>query len=380
MTVDARARTLRITIAAAWILGLASSWRLWTASRLFPLAPVSDALPRLDPPLDLVIFALFIALLLVSAIRPSARIPAIAALALAVALALQDQMRWQPWFYLYVAMFAASVSLPAAGALDTCRTILASTYVWSGLQKLNATFVRQTWPDVVASLHGVLPRAMARPPAGMALVIPAIEILAGLGLLTRRFRTPAVALAIITHAAILTTLVGSRENTVVWPWNAAMIVLVVILFWRNTVTRARDLILPPALFQRGTIVLFGLMPALSFAGRWDAYLSFALYSGNTYQAVIYMNPPTLYDLPPEVRPAIWQQTQPFFLDINRWAYQELNVPAYPEPRIYRLVTERVCQWSGDADGVKLRVLGPPNILTGARASELYDCQHLAGPP
>lgn len=376
MTANVRARALRLTIAVAWMLGLALSWRLWMASRLFPLAPVSDTLPRIDPPLDVAVFATLVGLLAAVAIRPRARAPAIAALALAVVLGLLDQTRWQPWSFLDAAMLAACVSLPDEGALDACRAILALTYVWSGLQKVNATFVHQTWPDVVASLHAVLPAALARPPAALVLTIPAIELLAGLGLMTRRFRAPAVALAIITHAAILATLILSRENTVVWPWNAEMIVLVIMLFWRDSATSARDLVLPRPLFQRAIVVVFGILPALSFAGLWDAYLSFALYSGNTYQAVMYMSPATVYALPPEIRPAIWQQTPPFFLDINRWAYQELNVPAYPEPRVYRVVADRVCQWGNDADGLKLRILAPPNPLTGARASEVYDCSHL----
>jgi hypothetical protein len=237
--------------------------------------------------------------------------------------------------------------------------------------------VRQTWPDIAASLHSVVPWLGSGPPSTLALLVPAIEILTGLGLLTRRFRAPAVALAVLTHAAILTLLIRSGENKVVWPWNAAMVVIVVILFWRNRETRARDLLLPRPPFQRVVVTLFGILRVLSFAGFWDAYLSAALYSGNTYQAVMYMDPSTVYVLPPEIRPAIWQQSRPFFLDINRWAYQELNVPAYPEPRVYRVVAERVCQWTDDAEGVKLRILAPPNPFTGARTSELYDCQHLS---
>jgi hypothetical protein len=345
------------------------------SSRLYPLAPAIDALPRVGPPFDGILLTVFIALLLAAAVRPQARAVAIAALALAAALALMDQTRWQPWFYTYAVMFTACLVLRAEGALNGSRAIVALTYLWSGLQKLNANFVRQTWPDITASLQGPLPWLHARPT--LALIVPAIEILTGLGLLTRRFRRPAVALAVLTHMVILTVLIGSGENTVVWPWNAAMSVMVVILFWGDHETRARDLLLPRPLFQRALVALFGILPALSFAGLWDAYLSAALYSGNTYQAVIYLNPSTVHVLPADIRPAIWQESPPFFLDINRWSYQELNVPAYPNPRVYRVVAERVCQWTDDAEGVKLRILAPPNPFTGARASELYDCLHLA---
>src|SRR5262249_46305749 len=137
MTAEVRLRAVKTTIVLAWGCGLAMSWRLWTASRLFPLAPISDALLRLEPPLDAVCFGTLLVLLLAVAIRPGSRAIPIAALAVAVPLGLLDQTRWQPWFYQYVVMLAACVWLKAEPALDTCRTIVALTYVWSGLQKLN---------------------------------------------------------------------------------------------------------------------------------------------------------------------------------------------------------------------------------------------------
>jgi hypothetical protein len=375
MTAEVRLRAVKTTIALAWVCGLALSWRLWTASRLFPLAPISDALPSLDPPLDVIGFGTLIALLLATAIRPGSRVILIAALAFAVPLALLDQTRWQPWLYQYVVMLAACARLRPERALDACRAIVALTYLWSGLQKLNATFVQETWPEFARAVVTVVPAASRLPPA-FVLMIPAVEILTGVGLLTRRFRTPALAVALITHATILTLLLSSRENTVVWPWNAAMVVFVGLLFWRERDASARDLLLPRPALQRAVVLLFGVLPALSFAGLWDSYLSAALYSGNTHQAVIYMNPSTIQTLPRAIHSHIWRRTEPFFLDINRWAYGELNVPAYPEPRVYRVVAERVCQWGDDAIDIKLLIFAKPNPLTGARASELYDCDHL----
>ena len=368
--------TLRRTIAVGWLLGLALSWRLWTASRLFPLAPVSDALPRIDPPLDGVVFAVLVALLLAVVARPRARVPAMAVLAIVAALAMLDQTRWQPWAYQYFVMLAACVWLPADGAADACRTIVAFTYVWSGLQKVNVTFVRQTWPDLMAALHGALPGILPRPSAPLALLIPAVEVIAGLGLLTRRFRTPAAALALLTHAVILMALIRLGANTVVWPWNLAMIVFVLTLFWRNRVTAARDLLIPRRHFHRAIVVLFGVLPALSFVRLWDSYLSMALYSGNTYKAAIEMEPGTAETLPAEIRPAIRQLAVPFVLDVKGWAYRELNVPGYPEPRVYRAVAQRVCEWGRGAEDLTLKILAPPHPLTGARAAASYDCRHL----
>ncbi|PYX92637.1 MAG: hypothetical protein DMG67_06265, partial [Acidobacteria bacterium] len=104
------------------------------------------------------------------------------------------------------------------------------------------------------------------------------------------------------------------------------------------------------------------------------------YSGNTDQAVIYVSPSVIDHLPAAIRPHIWQSSQPFFLDINRWVYGELNVPVYPEPRIYRRVAEQICTLAGNSSDIRLRILKKPNPFSGLRKSEYYDCDHLDAIP
>ncbi|HKY44373.1 MAG TPA: hypothetical protein VJM50_14900, partial [Pyrinomonadaceae bacterium] len=71
---------------------------------------------------------------------------------LAGLLSLFDQTRWQPWFYQLIFMLLG-LGLFAwkrperknnAVALNVCRLIILCTYFWSGLQKLNVTFIRET--------------------------------------------------------------------------------------------------------------------------------------------------------------------------------------------------------------------------------------------
>jgi len=155
-----------------------------------------------------------------------------------------------------------------------------------------------------------------------------------------------------------------------------MSLFVVILFWRDETTGPRQILMVNKGFPTLVLLLFGIMPAFSLLDRWDSYLSAALYSGNTTQAVIYVSPGVMARLPASIRPHVWQSTQPFFLDINRWSYGELDVPVYPEPRIYRKVAERICSYTGDSPDVRLRIKGKPNPLTGARKSAYYDCDHL----
>jgi len=151
---------------------------------------------------------------------------------------------------------------------------------------------------------------------------------------------------------------------------------VVILFWQNKESGVRRILSPKHPFHVLVLILFGLLPVLSFSGVWDSYLSLALYSGNNHQAAVYINQSVMDQLPVGLRPYIWQESEPMFLDINRWAYGELNVPVYPEPRVFRRVTERLCEYAGNSADIKLAISEQPDILTGRRESQYYDCRHL----
>ena len=375
---------LKIVVAAAFILSVGLSWRLWTSLRLFPLSPVSDFLPAVPSFLSVIWFCLLLGLLGSIMLVRWPRGLIVIFLVLAGLLALWDQERWQPWFFEYLFLLAAiglykrgNAASGELAALNASRLIVACLYLWSGLQKLNVNFIRETWPDIAAPVLRFLPQAK-KVPAAFILIIPLLEILIGMGLITRRFRNLAVVFAMATHLVILAMLISSGENTVVWPWNVAMALLAVLLFWRQPEAAPAAILVPRNAFHWLVLLLFGVLPALSFFDLWDSYLSSALYSGNTDQAVIYLSPAAISLVPAELHPHIWQSNPPFFLDVNRWAYGELNVPLYPEPRIYRRIATQVCQYAGSsAEDVRLRIKKKPNLLTGARESEYYDCDHLS---
>ncbi|HEX4630701.1 MAG TPA: hypothetical protein VH188_07020, partial [Chthoniobacterales bacterium] len=327
-------RVAAVAIAASFIL----SWKLWITSRLFPLIPVSNQLPPIPYPFDYIWFLTLLALLAAISAFARPRTLILVFLCLTVALSLWDQMRWQPWFYLYLSILAvvglfAGWKKPATArnqaALDACRLTVASTYLWTGIQKLNVTFIRETWPDMASFLPGVWQSIVKQVPSFAILIIPLVEILVGVGLLTIRFRDRAVLLATATHGAILILLVLTGENVVVWPWNVAMVLFVWILFWRDQQTSARKILVGKKAFHWLVLLLFGVLPAFSFFGLWDSYLSSSIYSGSTDQAAIYLSPAVLARLPTAIHPHVWQSSQPFFLDVNRWAYAELRVPINP---------------------------------------------------
>jgi len=384
---DQKLTWLTVSVAVAFLCGLGLSWRLWISSRLFPLSPISDLLPPIPFPFDYLLAAVLFGSLLATVVVPHPRGLLIVFLVLAGLLSLWDQMRWQPWFYQYFFMMAAITicawQKPDAKsrvvALDTWRLIVIATYFWSGAQKLNATFVNRTWADIAGPALRFLPKGLAKLPAPVILAIPMLEIAIALGLLTRKTRRPSVIFATATHVVILSMLISSGENTVVWPWNAAQIVFVWVLFWGDQNTRFFERS-PASIFQAIVFLLFAVLPVLSFASRWDSYLSWALYSGNTDQAVIYLSPAAIHYLPQEIHPHVWQERSPYFLDINRWAYGELNVPVYPEPRVFRRVAQAICGYAdSEQSGVRLRIFQKPQLLNGTRESQFYDCDHLRDP-
>ena len=165
---------------------------------------------------------------------PRPRWWATAATVIALVLALEDQSRWQPWFYQYVAMIGAlAVARNSGDALAAWRVVLVGLYLWSGIQKLNVTFMARVFPWLVEPVAAVLPAGTREILLLGWVVVPMTEIAVALGLLVPRLRNAAVVVAIVTHVVVLGLLgpLAHGTNVVIWPWNVAIAVLVALLFW-----------------------------------------------------------------------------------------------------------------------------------------------------
>ncbi len=363
------------------LAGLALSQKLWLSSRLYPLTPVFPFIRPYNPPADRVVFYAVIFLLALLCIAPKRHF-LIAALALLFLLAMQDQSRWQPWFYQYVLMLlvlAFAGDSREEALLNTCCMIVAATYFWSGLAKFNPHFINELFPALLEPLAG---KRLAHDPIVHSLGVTAafIESATGAALLFPRVRVTALSCAIAMHLFIFISLgpLGHNFNGVVWPWNAAMIAFLFILFFRRTkpfgfreVVWGRNF-----LFQRIVFLLFGVMPALSFFGLWDQYLSSALYSGNRNSGVIYMTDAVYDRLPGELQNYVTDEgPNRNGLDINSWSYFELSVPSYPEIRIYRSVARKFCSYASDGAGIELRIEDKLTVISNNR-QRVYRCADL----
>ena len=361
---------LRVAIVAGTLASMALSYKLWLSTRFYPLTPVFPFLKPIPAPFDKILFGAALLTLALSAITP--RLIAFFA-TLAVVLVCCDQSRLQPWFYEYVLLLLGV----AFASPNACRLIVAATYFWSGAQKLNAGFISDVFPWMLEPFLRHLPhgaQAMVHP---LSVAAPFIELWIGIALLGRKFRTPAVVVAIAMHVFILIALSpwGQNYNHVVWPWNIVMAAVVFILFWK-TDESARQILLSKNAFHIAVFFLFALAPVLSFFGRWDHYLSAAMYTSNTNHGTIFISDKLFDRLPDGIGEYARVETPELdSIDIAEWSANELNVPPYPEVRIYKSVARKICQYAENPTEVRLSVASKSTIGKSISGSS-YTCAAL----
>jgi uncharacterized membrane protein YphA (DoxX/SURF4 family) len=382
-----RTSLLRITLSLACLFGLLLSRKLWLSTRSYPLIPVTEKLPFVSPPFDYALFIALLLLLVIIAINARPLIPIVAFLVLGFFLCLTDQSRLQPWFYQYAFMLAAFAfylwNVPDERnqrvLLNTCRLVVAASYFFSGFQKLGVSFIDRVFPSLVNPYLNFVFGRVNLVPRLLFIAIPLLEIGIGIALLTRRFRSTAVWLALVTHIVILALLIPLRRNSVVWPWNVAMAGFTFILFWRACDFSMREVLLPRKfVFQTVALILYGIMPLFSFVNLWDSYLSASLYSGNVEAALINVSESANQRLPPAIQGYVQRSRTTNKLQINptRWSLIELNVPSYPERRIFFNLAKKICGYAEDPFEVTLTIYGKPNRWNGSRETRSYNCAQL----
>jgi len=357
---------LRLTILVAFSVGLAMSPGLWIGPRSYPEVPVWSLLPPIKGAVAATLYGALFVLAGIAAIVPRARWPIAGFLAVIVAFCLADQTRWQPWVFQYSFLLAAvglvrDRTVASAGDLQTlnmARLVIAFTYVFSGLQKVNLNFMENEFSWIITPITSLFP-SMTTPLDALGFLVPFVQVAFGLGLLTRRFRRASLAAAVGMHIFILAMFgpLGLNWNDIVWPWTAAMALFDVLLFsgrddftWRDIVWNVRDL------RHGAAMALFVVLPALSFFNLWDSYLSSALYSGNLTEAQIYLSDLGAASTPDGVRPYLVRTSENTnVLNLQRWAIADLNVTPYAETRVFKTIAGDLCHALRDRNQLVLVV-------------------------
>ena len=363
-TDDHRVRWLRAVLIGATLLGMLSCLPLWLSTRDYPLVPIFAWWPVAPPgygPLLLGI-TLFSLVAAAWAFRPAIGF----FLAATFYLYGCDQNRGQPWMYMYWVMLLLNL-LPERTAPTACRVALSLVYVWAGIQKLNDTFFRviPDWFIQPAIGWGLPHAAVAALRVGVSLT-PFLEMFIGAGVWFRQTRRPAIITAVVLQGASLVLLgpLGHNLNLVVWPWNIAMVALLVVLFGGG-----EGASLPQTLRELkqsccGALVvgLFGLMPVFSYLGWWDSYFSFALYSANLSRADLYVTQSFCDRLPARLQTYVHPVEEanpafqlPFVFEHPRWAAAELGAPELPEPRNFAVMFRHIAAYDTNQDDCRMIV-------------------------
>jgi hypothetical protein len=377
-----RFKWVAVTTLAGLLVGILLSAKLWLSSRWFPLTPLLPVFGPFPPPFDKIIFFAVVGLLVLTGLFRQPWMFLASAVSL-VLLALQDQSRWQPWFYQYLLMLSAfglaGPKKPDA-ALNSCRLIVAATYFWSGFAKFNPNFMHVTFPWLLEPFIGTSLAHRSGAIQYLALAAPLIECAIGLGLLTIRFRAAAFFAAITMHVLILIAIgpLGREVNSVIWPWNIAMLAFLVLLYPPGAAHSAREILWGDTFgFQRFVLLIFGVAPVLSVFNIWDQYLSSSLYSGNGTLGVIYISDAVFNQLPETIEDYVYEEGPNLNrLSIDSWSRGELNVPPYPETRIYKRVAQTICAYTRDSIDVKL-VVKTKLALVNSNREFAYSCAALA---
>lgn len=359
---------LKIVISLGFISGLLLSLKLWTSSRFYPLTPILNIFPPIPYPIDWIILLAVFGLLAATILTSKPKRFIWASVAVISLLAFLDQQRLQPWVYQYVCMLAALGLFSwkwddiegKNTTLNVCRFIVASIYFWSGLQKVNMEFIDGVFPWMIGPIAQLFPLSVEPAFYVFGFLVPFIEMGIGIGLMTRKFRTVVIWLALGMCAFVLWTIgpFGHDWNSVVWPWNITMAILVVILFTKTKTIPLREVVwVRNSVFHKIILVVFGILPLFYFFNVWDSYVSWSLYSGTTNEAAIYMSDRVKERLPTYVQQFVHIDRDRNILSISNWAFTELNVPPYPETRIFKNVARSICKVASDPHEVELSMRG-----------------------
>lgn len=332
-------------VALFLLLAKIISCKLWLMDRTFPVIPALNFLNNIPNWAHTSLYFLSIVTLLFLVIKPSNwnALPII--IFLEIASCLLDQNRWQPWEYQYIFMFfILMVNRKNKENIPTLfLMVLCSTYFYSGFQKMNIHFINSLWRDSILRdfFHLNPVYSSQKNILRLGYIIPISELTLGLGLLLKRTRRLSILFLIGIHVFILLYIgpLGLHYNIIVWPWNVAMVMFLLVLQNANFNSFDAKKILQQKLNYIPILAWF-VLPLFNFIGLWDYYFSSSLYSSRIDICNIELdNPPQNFELkkyynPRNVNDTIYSKQT---ISIQNWAMKEMNTPPCPQERVYKKI-------------------------------------------
>ena len=345
MRLTQRLQLIKLTVLVGLLASIILSHNLWAGDRWFPKTTLIEDYFGVPYPYDFIQLGVLI-LLIVFSFSTQKKLPTILLILFAVYMCFDDQNRLQPWFYNYILMlfvllfYKYRVDEPNnyTTVFISLQLLVALIYISSGIQKMNSSFVPDTFEWMVSSFDTVLSKRQLGMVTKFGYVIPYFELSVGVLLLVKQLRFIVVPLVILMHIMILIMLgpTGKSYNSVVWPWNIIMIALVLLLFADVKQERFFDIAFLFKGFSFYTVItLMLIFPIFSLNNQYDSYLSSSLYSSNLNNCQLILSNKAYKQLPHDIQKYCSTNEDYNVLFIKKWVETELNVPCVPEYRIFK---------------------------------------------
>lgn len=378
---ERRIAVFKLVLGLTWLTCLLIGHRAFLPGREFPVAPMVPW-ANWDGAWLTILFSLLCAMCAAVILSPKPHKWLSALPIVAILICLGDWTRWQPWMYEFVFLSAALAvtrsddeksreRFLAVGAI-----VLAGIYFHSGIQKANASFVRDVHPFIVGPFIKHAPEFMQDWVQKLGYAAPAMEMFIGAGLLFRPTRKLCVLLGLSMHAMLILSLgpLGNGYNAIVWPWNLGMMALLLVFCWHKRPSAFQFVLGQSRSFvPLSAAALFLIAPLLNFAEKWDDYMSFSLYSSRVREATLYFSPEAISTLPESARSELTDSGIGLELNVFLWSLRDLNMPCYPETRVYKAIVKDLCDRGLGPNDISLVVAQRPNFRTGEKEQITYPC-------
>lgn len=359
------------------------SYPLWfPVDNIYPAVPVFSFLGKVPVVINYLLSALFISLFfLTTSKRFKQRGLIIAFLGFMILAVLFDYLRIQPWVFYFFFIFLSFAIFPPnkeKESLNVLRLIFACIYFWSGAQKLNYTFLFDTYLWLIEPVtYGLADETIALL-SKTALSGPLIEIFCGLGLLFKKTQKVSMYLLVFMHGFILLMIgpLGHNANVVIWPWNVSFAIILILLFRsKPDFSISKYFRFNNGFYKIAIFILFALLPVLSFFNLWPMYFSSALYSSNKEKTELYLPDQIKERLPKDVQAGVQENSNGLILNI--WTQYELDVANYPSSKVHKKVFKKLCESYPEYEmEMILLTKSRPDILTGETVDTTFFCDEM----
>ncbi|MBP8033847.1 MAG: hypothetical protein KAZ71_04565 [Bacteroidia bacterium] len=353
MRLTQRLQLIKLTVLVGLLASILLSHNLWAGERYFPKSTLIHDYFGVPAPYDYIQLAVLLALIVISFMTQK-KLPTLLLILFSIYLCFDDQNRLQPWFYNYILIlfillfYKYRVDEPNnyTTVFISLQILVALIYIFSGIQKMNSSFVPDTFEWMISSFDNILSKRQLNLVTKFGHIVPYFELSIGVLLLVKPLRFIIVPLVILMHIIILIMLgpTGKDYNSVVWPWNIIMIILVLLLFANIGQERFFDIsFLFKGISFYIVLTLMLVFPVFSLKNQYDSYLSSSLYSSNLNDCQLILSNKAYNKLPFYIRHFTTTNENHNVLYIKRWAEDELNVPCVPEYRIFKAVQWYIIQ-------------------------------------